>query len=264
MSELQPTTRPVYPAGSFCWADLGTPDPEGAKQFYTELFGWSVLDAPMGDGSFYTMLRQGERDVAALYPQTTPGVPPSWLVYISVDSADHGVARARSLGAEVLMEPFDVLTSGRMGVIRDPSGAVVALWEGRDHPGSGVFNEPGALCWFELMSSDPDRAAAFYPELLGWTASEMEMDGAPYTLFSLGEQWVGGMMRTPEQTGPVPSHWLPYVMVEDCDAVAARAGELGGTVPSAPADIPGIGRFAVLRDPQGATLCVIAMEPPAP
>ena len=260
MSELEQAPRQIHLPGAFCWADLGTPDPEGAKAFYSGLFGWSVHDSPMGDGTFYSMLRRGERDVAALYGQAQDGAPPAWLPYVAVESADRGATEAAARGATVLMEPFDVFTSGRMALIRDPAGATVALWEGRDHPGAGAMNEAGALCWFELMSGDPGAAREFFVGLLGWGSEEMPMGERVYTVFKRGEQSVAGMMGLPEEAGDAPSHWLAYFAVDDSDATAASARDLGGTVLVPPTDIPGVGRFAVLRDPQGAMFGVLGPE----
>jgi predicted enzyme related to lactoylglutathione lyase len=165
------------------------------------------------------------------------------------------------LGGALLMEPLDVFTSGRMALIQDPTGAPVALWEGRDHPGFGLVGQPGTPCWLELMTSDPDRARAFYSRLLPWEPEEMQVTGAHYTVFHRAGEPTAGMMRTPEEAGGAPSHWLVYFYAADSDATAARTRELGGQVLVPPTDIPGIGRFAVLQDPQGAMFCLLTPLP---
>ncbi len=106
------------PAGFPCWLELETTDQAAAKNFYTSLFGWSVADYPMEPGVFYSMFSLGNRNVAAAY-QLSPemkaeGVRPHWAIYFAVDSADETTARARSLGAAVIMEPMDVMDVGRM------------------------------------------------------------------------------------------------------------------------------------------------------
>jgi hypothetical protein len=161
----------------------------------------------------------------------------------------------------VLAPPFDVMEHGRMAVIQDPTGAVVALWEPRNYPGAGLLGEPGALCWNELCTRDPARAGTFYADLLGWARETMPMPGFEYTVFKRGEQQAGGMMAIQPEWGNMPPHWEIYFAVADCDATAANAGKLGGSVMKAPADIPGVGRFAVLRDPQGATFSVLQPAP---
>src|SRR5262249_11115086 len=107
-----------YAPGSFCWADLGTPDAADAKQFYTTLFGWTAEDRPMEPGAFYTMLTLNDHAVAALYGQeaTAGAGPPHWLSYISVTCVNDSARRARELGGTVVVEPFDVLDVGRMAL----------------------------------------------------------------------------------------------------------------------------------------------------
>src|SRR5689334_220900 len=162
-----------YAPGMFCWADLGSPDALDAKRFYTALFGWTAEDRPMGPGAFYTTLNHQERAVAALYAQdpASGAGAPHWLTYISVGSANEAARRTRELGGTVVVEPFDVLDVGRMALVQDPTGAVVALWQPRRHVGAGIMNETGALCWNELATLDPGRAEAFYAGLLGWSAT---------------------------------------------------------------------------------------------
>ena len=251
----------THAPGRFCWADLGTTDPAGAKRFYTGLFGWSFEDRPMGDGSFYTMFLLNGKSVAALYPQDAQqqamGIPPNWLSYIAVESAAQAAERTRGLGGTVLMDAFDVLDVGRMAMIQDPTGAVVALWEPRRHQGAEVIEEPNTLCWNELATTDTTRAGAFYSGLLGWQPERQQYGPIDYTIFKQGERMNGGMMEIAPDWGPVPPHWLVYFAVDDCDATAAAAGRLGGSVQMPPSDIPGVGRFAMLKDPQGATFAII-------
>ena len=251
----------TYAPGRFCWVDLGTSDTADAKRFYTGMFGWTFEDRPIGNGAFYTMLFSGGRSVAALYQQDAQqhamGIPPNWLSYISVESADRTAEQVGGLGGTVLDGPFDVLDVGRMTVIQDPAGAVVALWEPRRHQGAEVVDEPNALAWNELETTDPERAAAFYGGLLGWVAERARYGEVDYTLFKQGEQMKGGMMAIQPEWGPVPPHWLVYFGVTDCDASAADAERLGGTVSVPPTDVLGVGRFAMIRDPQGAVFAVI-------
>ena len=255
------TAVETYAPGRFCWVDLGTTDGPGAKRFYMGLFGWTAEDKPMGDGQSYTMFQLDGKSVAALYQQDPQqqamGIPPSWLSYISVESADQAAERTKSLGGTVLMEPFDVLDVGRMAMIQDPTGGVVALWEARRHIGAGVIEEPNTLAWNELATTDTARAGEFYGGLLGWAAERQQYGPVDYTIFKQGEHMSGGMIALPPESGPVPPHWLVYFSVADCDAAAATAAHLGGTVLLAPTDVPSVGRFATIRDPQGAPFAVI-------
>jgi predicted enzyme related to lactoylglutathione lyase len=264
-SERPMSVTATHAPGTFSWADLGTPDPASAKRFYTRLFGWTFDDRPIGGGEYYTMLQKDGKAVAALYAQQaderSAGIPPHWLSYITVESADRTTSRAAELGGTVLAPPFDVMEHGRMAVIQDPTGGVVALWEPRNHPGAGLLGEPGALCWNELCTREPARAGAFYADLLGWARETMPMPGFEYTVFKRGEQPAGGMMAIQPEWGAMPPHWEVYFAVSDCDGTAADAARLGGSVMKEPADIPGVGRFAVLRDPQGATFSVLQPAP---
>ena len=258
------TVMERYAPGTFCWADLGTPDAPGARRFYTELFGWQAEDRPVGSDTYYTMFSVGGRWVAALYQQDAQpdqALSPHWLSYVSVEAAGPTARRARELGGTVVDEAFDVLDVGRMAVIRDPTGAVVALWEPRRHIGAGVVGEPGTLCWNELVTSDPDCAGAFYAALLAWQCESHPTGGSTYTYCRQGESFTGGMRRIDVVDGSVMPHWLLYFSVEDCEATAAKAASLGGRVLQPPTEAPEVGRFAILRDPQGAVFAVIRLLP---
>lgn len=260
------TAVETYAPGRFCWADLGTTDTAAAKRFYTGLFGWTFEDRPMGDGMYYTMLLLQGKSVAALYQQDpqqqSMGIPPNWLSYISVESADASAERTRALGGTVLMDPFDVLEVGRMAMIQDPTGAVVALWEPRSHRGAEVVEEPNTVCWNELATTDTDRAGAFYGALLGWQPERQQYGPLDYTVFRQGERMNGGMLPIAPEWGPVRPHWLVYFAVDDCDAKVAAAERLGGAVQVPAMEVPEVGRFAVLRDPQGAVFAIMQFTAP--
>jgi hypothetical protein len=205
------------------------------------------------------MLKLGERTVGALFQMGSEqaGMPPHWSAYVAVASADQAAKQAATLGARIVMEPFDVMEHGRMAVIQDPQGAMVALWQAKEHAGAGVLDEPGALCWTELMTTDTAAAARFYTGLFGWTAESTPMGAAAYTVFKRGDKSAAGMMAISPEMGPMPPNWLGYFAVQDCDQSVARAIMLGGQVAVSPTDVPTVGRFAVLHDPQGATFAIL-------
>ncbi len=243
--------------GSFSWAELGTTDADAAKKFYTSLFGWTFVDSPVGPDMVYTRLQKGGRDVGALYrmgPQQQ-GMPPHWTTYVTVASADETARKAAGLGGKVVAEPFDVMDVGRMATLQDPTGATFCVWQPKKHIGAQIVNEPSAMCWSELDTTDTEAAGRFYTSLFGWGTKV----GGDYTEFQRGGTSIGGMMRIPKEWGPVPPSWLIYFAVEDCDGSVARAKELGGGTIVAPTDIPGTGRFSVLRDPQGAVFAVVRL-----
>ena len=248
--------------GSFCWFELNTSDPEAAKKFYTNLFGWTAQDTPAGPDMVYTMLTINNLEVGAmcgLQPeQKARGVPPHWMSYINVDSADDAAAKAGSLGGTV-MGVFDVMDVGRMGIVRDPLGAMFCVWQAKAHIGARLVGETGTFGWDELWTTDRKKAAAFYTGLFGWGAKEGDMGGDIYTEWQNNGQSIGGMMEIRPEMGPIPPNWLPYVLVADCDAIAEKAGSTGATVVVPPTDIPHVGRFAVINDPQGAGFAIVQL-----
>ena len=242
--------------GSFCWFELATTDQNGAKDFYTKMFGWTADDMPMGDGTFYTMLKLRGRDVAALY-QARPGQPPAWGEYVAVTSADQAAEKAKSLGANVIAPPFDVFEAGRMAALQDPAGAFFYVWEPKLNPGVGVFGEPNAVCWSELATNDVEAAKKFYSGLFGWTLKTDAGGDMPYTEIHVGERPIGGMYPMPPQMQGVPPHWMPYFAVTGTDEFVTGATSAGASTVVPPTDIADVGRFSVVRDPQGAVFAVI-------
>ncbi len=247
--------RTSHPPGTFSWTDLSTPDPDGAKRFYTGLFGWETEDLPLPDGGVYTFLRKDGKEVAAL-SAAREGQMTAWLSYITVEDADAVASRAAELGATQLGEPFDVMEAGRMGLIQDPTGAVFAVWQPRESIGATLVNGHGALSLNQLNTSDPDRAREYYSRLFGWRVESVAGGDQPYWGIFNGERLNGGMMQLPADAG-APSHWLVYFGIDDLDAAAERISESGGTVMVPKTEVPG-GHFLVARDPQGAVFGLFA------
>ena len=252
----------AHAPGRFSWVELVANDAFGARRFYTDLFGWDVREIPMGPDSVYVIFQSGGRDVAAMYPrgpEERERGPSHWRSYVSVADADDSAARARELGAQILAEPFDVSGVGRMAMLQDPSGATVALWEPRSHIGVGRIGEPGALCWNELLTQDVEAAGSFYAGLFGWEVRGLEFGGSAYTVFESEGRAIAGMMAMPG-SADAPPNWLPYFGASDCDDRATAARIAGGQIYVSPTDVPGVGRFAVLGDPQGATFAILREE----
>ena len=252
--------RTQYTHGTFCWSDLSTPDQDGAKTFYTALFGWEVFDAPVGDGAVYSMMLIDGQQVAAISPQPEQqrqmGAPPMWNSYVKVDSADEALARAKELGASVHADAFDVMEAGRMGVIQDPQGAYFEVWEPGQHTGAGLVNAAGALSWNELSTSDIEGASQFYGKLFGWEITPLEGMPMPYSVIKNADDHSnGGIM--PLMGEGIPPNWLVYFGTDDLDASVAKSTELGGQTVSGPMDI-GMGQIAVIQDPQGAVFALYA------
>jgi predicted enzyme related to lactoylglutathione lyase len=132
-----------------------------------------------------------------------------------------------------------------------------------------MSKDHGRFIWHELLTSDPKAAQAFYGDVVGWTFQDMPGDGFTYTVANAGGNGVGGLMLIPPEAKAmgVPPNWSGYICVDDCDAAAEKITRLGGSIIRPPADIPGIGRFAVVADPHGAAFEIMTplpMDPPRP
>jgi uncharacterized protein len=240
--------RDSYAPGTFCWADLGTTDAAAAQEFYTGLFGWDAEPLPAGEGGVYVMFRKDGRDVAALYEMGESErnqLSAHWSSYVSVEDVGAIAGRAGELEATILAEPFDVMDSGRMAVLRDPTGAHLHLWQPGRHAGAGRVNEAGCMVWNELATPDVEKAGSFYRDLLGWDAAP---DATGYATIRRDEQINGGIR--PLRDGE-PANWLIYFSVPSADEAVERVRASGGEVLAGPADAT-VGRIAVVRDPQGA------------
>jgi predicted enzyme related to lactoylglutathione lyase len=242
--------------GMFAWTDLIAHDPADAKDFYGALFGWQPTALPGQPASAYTLFTVNGQRVAGLtqMSETTKGqgVLPMWMSYILVDDIDAVVHRVESLGGSVQLPPMDIEDSGRMSMVVDPAGGSVCLWQAGTHGGAECFNDPGCMSWNELLTRDPDAAAEFYAELLGWTYQVMDLgEQGIYQVCMVGGRPNGGIMAMPEAVPDhVPPHWDVYFTVEDVDTAAARATGLGGQIVVPPTDIS-VGRFSYLTDRQG-------------
>jgi uncharacterized protein len=258
MSEMK-----EYKPGTFCWPELVATDSDKAKEFYTNLFGWSVADVPIGNDQVYSMASIDGKEVGALYEmwpeQKENGVPTHWGSYVSVADIDEAVKKAETSGGEIIVGPMDVFDAGRMASFIDPAGAVLSLWQPMKHIGARLVNEHGALCWNELLTNDTEKASEFYSGLFGWSAREQDMGGMIYTVFMNDEKPAGGMLKIDKNWGNIPPNWLVYFAVNDCDSSLKSAESMGGEALSAPMDVPGVGRFAILKDSQGAVFAVIKL-----
>lgn len=190
-------------------------------------------------------------DLGALYE--AKNTPPNWGSYISVENVDDSAKKAQDLGANLVAPPFDVMDYGRMAIVTDPQGATFCLWQAKKNIGAKIRNEVNTLCWNELMTSDIAAASDFYKGLFGWNLKP----SPEYTEINAGTTGIGGMMQiAPDMQGMQPN-WAPYFAVDDCDTMVEKAKSLGAQIYVQPTDIPNVGRFAVMADPQGAMFDII-------
>jgi uncharacterized protein len=246
--------------GSFCWLELGTTDRKTAKTFYSDLFGWTSEDMPMGSDMTYTIFRSGGNDVAGAYDlmkeQLQAHVPPHWMLYVKADNADASASKAVGLGAQQIVPPTDIPNVGRFAVIQDPTGAAISIFQPGQHRGFTNFGEVGVACWADLNTPSPEKAAKFFGDWLGWTF-DLGKDGYRHIVNGTGhENMIGGVPPQMHAPPGTPAHWLTYFHVSDCNATAARAAQLGART-LMPADLmPDVGTIAVLADAQGAVFAL--------
>jgi predicted enzyme related to lactoylglutathione lyase len=265
--------RDGYIPGVPCWIDTSQPDPEAGVEFYGNLFGWKFENVmPPGSGGKYFIARLDGAAVAAVgsIPEGAP-LTAMWDTYISVASADETAAKVEAAGGTVLKEPFDVMGSGRMGVLADPERAAFCVWQAGEFKGAELVNDPGSLNFNALNTRDVEGAKAFYGAVFGWetlSTGGAEMWTLPGYGDHLEERDPGIRARVAEVGGPAgfedvvasinpieddgPAHWSVTFAVDDADAVAETAAKLGGQVVVPPFDAPWV-RMTVITDPQGAT-----------
>jgi uncharacterized protein len=277
--------RDGYIPGVPCWTDTAQPDPEAAVSFYSGLFRWKFEDvmAPQSEGKYFTgRIRGGDVAAVGSIPEGAPPVA-MWNTYVWIDSADETASKVLDAGGKALMEPFDVMDAGRMAVFADPEGAVFSVWQAKQHKGARIVNEAGALNFNGLNTRDVESAKSFYGTVFGWQT--LMLDGGPelWTLPGYGdhleERTPGLRKQIAEVGGPpgfedvvasinpigddqpdVAAHWSVTFGVDDADAIAAKATELGGRVIVPPFDAPW-SRLTVIADPQGATFIASKFVP---
>jgi uncharacterized protein len=246
-------TRPI---GAPCWMDLLTSDTARAREFYSELFGWTAGEAAEQFGGYFMFMRDGA-PVAGCMPKV-PGVPSMdgpdlWGVYLSSQDVKGTVEQALAKGATLREGPMDIADLGAEAILDDVTGARVGAWQAKAFAGFSAFNEPGAPAYFELMTRDYAAAVGFYRDVFGWDA-QVVGDTPEFRLTALkdGEETIAGIM---DGSGFLPAgqagQWAFYIKVPDTDAALARVTELGGTVTEPAVDTP-YGRLAGVTDPTGA------------
>jgi uncharacterized protein len=253
--------KPVH--GNFCWTEVFLDDLARGKGFYGELFGWGSQEMPSAAGA-YNMFHIGGKFVAGATKMPAElkktGAPPHWLNHVAVADASQAANKAKALGGKIVMGPVQA-GPGTMAVIQDPTGGVLSLWSTKESMGTFLWGETNSLCWNELITTDADAATKFYVGLFGWQTETWPMGDVTYTVLKNGDVGIAGLMPQPKEMAGAPPSWTAYFAVNDCDATVKKAEKLGGKVLFAPTDIPNVGRFSTLADPQGAIFAVIKSAP---
>jgi uncharacterized protein len=240
--------------GKFVWHEQVSDDPGQAQNFYTQLFGWGTEVFKAGEMD-YTMISSGGSTHGGFSQAMEGAPPPHWLGHVGVENLDETIEKAKSAGGKIAAGPFEMEDVGRMAILVDPQGAHVSAYQahGQGSESAGVF------VWDELGTTDADGAQRFYEDVFGWTTKDMGEEFGGYRIFQRGEEQVAGLMKNPDPS--IPAMWTPYVGVDDTDATCKKATELGAEVFVEPMDVPTVGRFAILKDPQGAVFGILKGEP---
>jgi uncharacterized protein len=277
--------RDGYIPGVPCWVDTSQPDPEAAVDFYGGLFGWDFADVlPPESGAKYFIARIRGGDVAGVGSIPEGGPPMAmWNTYVSVESADKAASKVIDAGGKALTDPFDVMDSGRMAVFTDPEGAAFCVWQPKESKGAQIVNEAGSLNFNGLNTRDVEGAKSFYGSVFGWQTLTLEGGTEMWTLPGYGdhleqgnpdlrkqmaeagapagfEDVVASINPIPDDQPDIAPHWNVTFAVDDADATAAKAAELGGKVIVPPLDAPWV-RMSVIADPQGATFIASKFVP---
>jgi predicted enzyme related to lactoylglutathione lyase len=242
--------------GQFVWYDLMTSDLDRAVAFYTEAVGWGTQ--PWNGPAPYVMWTVNGAPIGGVVPYTSEhaaaGVTPHWVAYVTVADVDEAVAKTRRHGGTIVNEPRDIPDIGRIAVIRDPQGALIALFK----PIAAMPTDESAVgnfSWRELVTSDHEAAFEFYTDLFGWEkTSDFDMGPAmgKYQMYGQDGKAYGGMMNN----ASVPPHWLCYIKVGEIKAAADRIKQLGGQVLYDPMEVPGGDWVTACLDPQGAAFAI--------
>jgi predicted enzyme related to lactoylglutathione lyase len=243
------------------WVDLTSSDAAGSRKFYAELFGWQIEVSPNPEYGGYATAKLGGKDVAGISPAQSPGDPTAWMIYIGTLDAEGLARKVEEAGGKVIAPPFAVGDQGRMAVFQDPSGAFISAWQPNAMGGFQSQADNG-FGWGELNARGVDRAISFYQQVFGWGAKQNEMPEGqpPYTEFQVGGESIAGATEmNPMVPAEVPSYWLVYFNVADVDKAFDKALKAGAEEMLGPMDFPG-GRFAIVRDPQGATFGLLRAQ----
>ncbi|MGW1410348.1 VOC family protein [Streptomyces sp. NPDC002403] len=247
----------VQPEGTPCWADAMFADLDGAKSFYGDVLGWTFGESSSEFGDYTQAYADGKAVAAVVPPMPGQEGPSAWCLYLASPDAEATAAKIRDNGGETLMDPMQVGDFGTMLLARDPSGVVFGVWQAGSHEGFEAQRVPGAFCWAEVFTREPEKSDAFFPAVFPYSMVKIADEHVDFRMFNLGDRTVMGRMKMGDEFPPeVPPHLNVYFTVADCDAAVAKATERGAILRFGPMTMP-FGRFAALTDPQGAAFSVI-------
>ncbi len=253
---LTPTPTAEHHVGSWVWYDLLTHDSPMVQQFYAELFGWEFVSDPNG-GPYTSVVHRGA-PIAGIFEVDELDEEVSrarWVPYVSVADVDAAVAIAQGQGGEVYADARELNDRGQIAVLGDPQGAVFGVVRSPTGDPPDVPAAPGDFLWNELWTRNVQDAVDFYHTLVGYSHVVIDFPGSgDYDVLQAEDRPRAGVLELPFED--VLPNWLPYVLVDDPSAVAARVDELGGRVLLGPHEELRGGSVAIITDPSGAALTI--------
>jgi predicted enzyme related to lactoylglutathione lyase len=250
--------RDVAPIGAPCWIDLFTTDPDKSRAFYAELFGWTA-EEPNPDFGGYFNFHYNDRPIAGgMRNDGSTEATDSWSVYLAVENAEATVNAAAKQGSDVSVPAMPVADLGTMGVVSDPGGSRIGLWQPGTHKGFGTIDEANAPSWFELHTHRYDASVAFYRAVFGWqTHVASDVPEFRYTTLGEGEEQLAGIMDAAPFGPEHHSGWSVYFGAEDTDKTLEQIVDLGGSIIRPAEDTP-YGRLAHAADTTGAEFKLVS------
>jgi len=249
--------------GAPCWIDLSATDTGVARAFYTRLFGWTA-DEPDPEFGGYFMFKHGDVPVAGCMPAMPDGPHDVWASYLTAEDAQKTLEAATAHGGQVIVPVMQVGDAGTMGMVADPGGSTIGVWQPGQFPGLTQVGEVGLPSWFELHTNDYDTVVAFYRDVFGWTVEVAgDQPGFRYSVLNHDGNQLAGIMDASDWGPAAPMGWNIYFWVADADAALAQVEELGGSV-IVPAEDTPYGRLATAADPAGARFRLMAANDQMP
>jgi predicted enzyme related to lactoylglutathione lyase len=265
--DLPPLYEPAsteHHVGKVIWAELITPDLQGAERFYSGLFGWTFYDVPGVSTAIdtkYAVARLAGRPIAGLLQRAVPAeghAQPAWLTFLATGDADAVAHNAVAHGARILAEPRSYGRRGRQAILSDPEGAVFGILSSATGDAPDLLAEQGEWIWSSLLVRDVDAEAAFYQNLLGYEVYDLSSDdGRDHAILSTDDLARASVNSMPADSIRRHPHWINFVRVLNVSDAAARALTLGGRVLVEPHSDRHGGRVAIIADPQGAPFGVM-------
>ena len=240
------------PTRRFGWHDMNSAEADASAAFYTALFGWELQVELQPNG--YRMLSNAGTGFGGMFPWPDELPEPSqWTGYLLVEDVVATARRAQALGGFVPFESMPILGAGTLGVVGDPTGATVTTFRPGEWTDAWTLGPGGSgstVIWNELITTDQQRACAFYRDLVGWEFDQDVVDTGGHAIARVDGMAVAGVFATDPK--PAASAWITYFGVTAIGEVVDRAKALGARVVHEVTDVPEIGFTAWVADPQQA------------